>query len=48
MTEAALQRDYRLREVFNALRWRMIPHDLPPPVVDRLPTNAAVAESRSV
>jgi transposase len=38
MTEAAPQRDYPLREVFNALRylvrtggaWRMLPHDLPP------------------
>ncbi len=38
MTEDAPQRDYSLREVFNALRWigrtstpwRMIPHDLPP------------------
>ena len=38
MTEVAPQRDYPLREVFNALRWlvragaswRMMPHDLPP------------------
>src|SRR5918992_2785107 len=38
MTEAAPQREYRLRAVFNALRWmartgaswRMMPHDLPP------------------
>jgi len=38
ITEDAPQRDYRLREVFNGLRWlvragaswRMIPHDLPP------------------
>lgn len=38
MTEDAPQRDYCLREVFNALRWlvrtgaswRMMPHDLPP------------------
>jgi transposase len=38
MTEAAQQRDYALREVFNGLRWivragapwRMVPHDLPP------------------
>jgi transposase len=38
MTEDAPQRDYRLREVFNALRWlvragapwRLIPHDFPP------------------
>ncbi len=38
MTEAAPQRDYPLREVFNGLRWfvragcpwRMVPHDLPP------------------
>ena len=38
MTEAAPQRDYPLREVFNGLRWivragaswRMMPHDLPP------------------
>ena len=38
MTEAAPQRAYRLREIFNALRyqvkmggvWRMMPHDLPP------------------
>ncbi len=38
MTEKAPQRDYPLREVFNALRyqiraglaWRMMPHDLPP------------------
>ena len=38
MTEDAPQRDYSLREVFNALRWiiragapwRMMPHDLPP------------------
>ena len=38
MTEAAPQRAYRLRAVFNALRWmartgaagRMLPHDLPP------------------
>jgi transposase len=38
MTEEAPQRDYPLREVFNALRylvrtggaWRMLPHDLPP------------------
>src|SRR5918998_679701 len=38
MTEAAPQRDYPLREVFNALRWlarsgaqwRMLPNDLPP------------------
>jgi transposase len=36
--EEAPQRDYALREVFNALRWlvragatwRMLPHDLPP------------------
>ena len=42
MTEAAPQRKYPLREVFNGLRWmvrtgapwRMMPHDLPPwPVV---------------
>lgn len=38
MNPAAPQRDYELREVFNALRWlvrtgaqwRMMPHDLPP------------------
>lgn len=38
MTEAALQRDYTLREVFNGARWiaragaawRLLPHDLPP------------------
>jgi transposase len=38
ITEAAPQRDYSLREVFNVLRWlvragaswRIIPHDLPP------------------
>jgi transposase len=38
MTEAAPQRDYPLRELFNALRyvirygiaWRAMPHDLPP------------------
>jgi len=38
MTEAAPQRAYPLREIFNALRymvkmggvWRMMPHDLPP------------------
>jgi transposase len=38
MTEAAPQRTYPLREIFNALRyivkmggvWRMMPHDLPP------------------
>lgn len=38
MTEDAPQRNYELREVFNALRylvrsgcaWRMLPHDLPP------------------
>jgi transposase len=38
MSEAAPQRDYPLREVFNGLRWlvrtgaawRLIPHDLPP------------------
>src|SRR5512139_650655 len=38
MTEDAPQRQYSLREVFNALRWlvragaswRMMPHDLPP------------------
>src|SRR5271168_3163781 len=38
MTEVAPQRVYRLREIFNALRylvkmggvWRMMPHDLPP------------------
>ena len=38
MTEAAPQRQYPLRELFNALRWlvragaawRMLPHDLPP------------------
>ncbi len=38
MTEAAPQRDYALREVFNGLRWiartgaqwRMLPNDLPP------------------
>lgn len=38
MNEAAPQREYALREVFNALRylvriggaWRMLPHDLPP------------------
>jgi transposase len=38
MTEAAPQRSYPLREIFNALRyqvkaggvWRMMPHDLPP------------------
>ena len=38
MTEAAPQREYRLRVVFNALRWivrtgapwRMLPHDFPP------------------
>ena len=38
MTEAAPQRDYPLRAVFNGLRWmiragapwRMVPHDLPP------------------
>jgi transposase len=38
MTEAAPQRDYELREVFNGLRWlvrtgsqwRLMPHDLPP------------------
>ena len=38
MNEAAPQREYSLREVFNALRyvvrvggaWRMMPHDLPP------------------
>lgn len=38
MTEAAPQREYPLREVFNAVRWivrtgaswRMLPHDLPP------------------
>ena len=38
MTEKAPQREYRLREVFNALRyvvrggipWRMLPNDLPP------------------
>jgi len=38
MDEAAPQRVYRLREIFNALRymlrmggvWRMMPHDLPP------------------
>jgi len=38
MTEEAPQRDYPLREVFDALRylvrtggaWRMLPHDLPP------------------
>jgi transposase len=38
MTEAAPQREYSLREVFNGLRWivragapwRMVPHDLPP------------------
>lgn len=38
MTEAAPQRDYPLREVFNGLRWmartgaqwRMLPNDLPP------------------
>jgi transposase len=38
MTEDSPQRDYPLREVFNALRylvrtggaWRMLPHDLPP------------------
>ena len=38
MTEAAPQREYSLRAVFNALRWmvrtgaawRMMPHDLPP------------------
>jgi transposase len=38
MNEAAPQREYPLREVFNALRylvriggaWRMLPHDLPP------------------
>jgi transposase len=38
MKEAAPQREHRLREVFNALRyiiragasWRMMPHDLPP------------------
>jgi len=38
MTEAAPQRSYPLREMFNALRyqvkvggaWRMMPHDLPP------------------
>ncbi len=38
MSEAAPQRDYPLREVFNALRWlvragaswRMMPNDLPP------------------
>src|SRR5664280_3556790 len=42
MIEAAPQREYSLREVFNALRWivrtgaqwRWLPHDLPPwPVV---------------
>src|SRR5215212_2609171 len=38
MREDAPQRDYSLREVFNALRWlvragaawRLLPHDLPP------------------
>ncbi|MFL6216776.1 MAG: transposase, partial [Blastocatellia bacterium] len=38
MNEDAPQRQHRLREVFNALRWlvrtgapwRMLPHDLPP------------------
>src|SRR5215471_8926956 len=38
MTEAAPQREYALRAVFNALRWmartgaswRMLPHDFPP------------------
>jgi transposase len=38
MTETAPQRDYPLREIFNALRylvkmggvWRLMPHDLPP------------------
>ena len=38
MTEDAPQREYRLREVFNALRymvrgripWRMLPNALPP------------------
>ena len=38
MTEEAPQRDHRLRELFDALRWfvragcpwRMMPHDLPP------------------
>jgi transposase len=38
MTEAAPQRVYPLREIFNALRymvrmgrvWRMMPYDLPP------------------
>ena len=38
MREDAPQRDYDLREVFNALRWllrsgspwRLLPHDLPP------------------
>lgn len=38
MTEAAPQRVYPLREIFNAVRyqvrvggaWRMMPHDLPP------------------
>ena len=38
MTEEAPQREYRLREVFNGLRWsvragaawRMLPHDVPP------------------
>ena len=38
MTEAAPQREYSLRAVFNALRWiagtgaswRMMPHDFPP------------------
>src|SRR5262245_61390718 len=38
MSEAAPQRDYSLREVFNGLRWlaragaewRLMPHDLPP------------------
>ena len=45
MVEAAPQRVYPLREIFNALRypvrtggvWRMMPHDLPPwPVVYRI------------
>ena len=38
MSEAALQREYNLREVFNGVRWlvrtgaewRFLPHDLPP------------------
>lgn len=51
MKEEAPQREYRLREIFNALRylvrmggvWRMMPHDLPPWHVV-LPANPRVAK----